>query len=161
MTNNNMGSIELNLEGTIYTYKGVQLHFHHPAEHTFTKKQYPLEMHIVHALENPQLPDYQQQNLVIAVYFEYSSEPNLFIQNLDVDQPGLGECALKTFMENIDLTKLYHYKGSLTTPPCTECVNWISLNQVQGIQREQVLLMAANWGGAFRSNIYIYIYNIH
>ncbi len=42
---------------------------------------------------------------------------------------------------NINKQNLYTYKGSLTTPPCSEIVTWLVINQPQTISREQVALI--------------------
>ena len=35
---------------TDFTTRGLQFHFHYPAEHTVDSKEYALELHIVHKL---------------------------------------------------------------------------------------------------------------
>jgi hypothetical protein len=39
---------------------------------------------------------------------------------------------------NFEKENLYTYRGSLTTPPCSEIVTWFVVNQPQQISREQV-----------------------
>lgn len=41
----------------------------------------------------------------------------------------------------------YHYRGSLTTPPCTEAVNFIIMSEVQYITFADKELFAKFWGG--------------
>jgi len=43
------------------------------------------------------------------------------ISNIDV--------MLNSFISKIPLD-YYHYKGSLTTPPCSEGINWIMMSEV-------------------------------
>ena len=38
-----------------------------------------------------------------------------------------GAIALQNFLEGLDLSEFYYYPGSLTTPPCTEGINWLPL----------------------------------
>ncbi len=42
---------------------------------------------------------------------------------------------------NFNKNNLYTYKGSLTTPPCSEIVTWLVVNQPQSISKEQVTLI--------------------
>jgi hypothetical protein len=47
---------------------------------------------------------------------------------------------MMSLIKNLNFNKqnLYTYKGSLTTPPCSEIVTWLVVNQPQAISREQV-----------------------
>ena len=42
------------------------------------------------------------------------------------------------------LTPRYHYRGSLTTPPCTENVNWVIFEQPFMLSYEQVMALKEN-----------------
>lgn len=39
----------------------------------------------------------------------------------------------------------FHYKGSLTTPPCAEVVNWLVVDDPQPISYEQLMLFRREW----------------
>jgi carbonic anhydrase len=143
---NNGHTIQYNFEKGDYItikdekYELKQIHFHDASEHTINGVRYPLEMHMVHAGPNDQLA-------VIAVMAieGKNSEPFDFLEKyLPVER---GE--VKEINANFDLNlnlpdnrDYYTYKGSLTTPPCTESVNWfvfknpitVSLNQVKQLQ---------------------------
>ena len=54
----------------------------------------------------------------------------------------------KTFIAGFDVAKLlphdlsryFHYNGSLTTPPCYQTVNWTIFNQTIQLSQDQVPL---------------------
>ena len=41
-------------------------------------------------------------------------------------------------ISQLDLTNFYTYKGSLTTPPCTEGLRWVVLKDIQPISAAQL-----------------------
>ncbi|MFD1421143.1 carbonic anhydrase family protein [Lactiplantibacillus songbeiensis] len=97
-----------------------QLHFHTPAEHLLDGVAAPIEWHLVHRSATGQLA-------VVAV-FGRIGKPNASFQGL-LDQ--VTPNASHDLTEPVDLTELlpdtgtvYHYLGSLTTPPLTESVEW-------------------------------------
>jgi carbonic anhydrase len=100
---------------------------HAPSEHTFDGKFYDLEFHFVHK-------SYEENRLaVIAVYFDVEDggdKPNDFIASLNLNdaKPTVKYYPLMQLFNSLDSSKFYHYKGSLTTPPCSEIVNWLVVN---------------------------------
>lgn len=99
------------------TYTCVQTHFHVPTEHR-TETPAALELHFVHQNAIGQL-------CVVAVLFQ-AGAANATMQTV-IDHFEAG----KQHPDAIDLTalmptagKVYHYLGSLTTPPLTEGVEW-------------------------------------
>lgn len=96
------------------------LHFHTPAEHLIDGQAVAIEWHLVHQSATGQLA-------VVAV-FGRPGKPNPAFQSLlNQWSPDAGHALI----EPIDLTPLlpdggtvYHYLGSLTTPPLTESVEW-------------------------------------
>jgi carbonic anhydrase len=125
------GGISLN--GKDYALK--QFHFHHPSEHTIDGKQFPLEVHFVHAAADGDLA-------VIGVMFmEGSPNPNL--DAIWSTAPGKEGKAAVAF--EIDPSKFvtagssaFRYEGSLTTPPCSETVHWTVMAAPQTISPGQV-----------------------
>ncbi|XP_022743927.1 alpha carbonic anhydrase 4-like [Durio zibethinus] len=127
----NAGSITINR--TVYTVDNC--HWHSPAEHTLNGIKYELEIHIVHRSA-------QNQIAVVAILYRYGS-PDPFIdrlfgslKNLTTEDRPLGSVN----PESIDFPgrNYYRYKGSLTTPPCSEGVVWTVFQQVKTVSHSQV-----------------------
>ena len=134
----------INVDGTIYQFK--QMHFHTPSEHLIDGITFPMELHIVSVSQkDSSRPAY----VVIGMFFKMGRE-NKFIKEFlntipkeeheKVDlQKGIVK--LKDLFEGIpnkDLETYYHYKGSLTTPPYTESVDWIIRKYIFEASPEQV-----------------------
>lgn len=45
---------------------------------------------------------------------------------------------LNSLLGDLDMTRFYTYKGSLTTPPCSEAVTWILFPEVLDISVSQI-----------------------
>ena len=121
-------------------YELKQIHFHEASEHTINGIRYPLEMHMVHVNQENKIA-------VLGVMAQEgeSSEPFTFLENYLPVKPGETKVINTNFDLNLNLpaNKAYYtYKGSLTTPPCTQGVRWyifktpitISLDQVKQLQ---------------------------
>lgn len=108
-------------------YELMQFHFHTPSEHKIRGKSFDMEAHLVHKGDRGELA-------VVAVLIEEGKE-NAFIKTLWSNFPKeVGKesivsdvriCASQLLPKNT--TPYFNYTGSLTTPPCSEGVNWFIL----------------------------------
>lgn len=116
-------------------YKLLQFHYHAGSEHKIDGKQFPLEVHFVHKNSDTDFA-------VLSVMFKEGAE-NAFLKNYMKDFPaekgekkGDSKIALKSlFPKN---TAYFTYKGSLTTPPCSEVVTWYVLKNPVTASKEQL-----------------------
>jgi len=120
------GMIELGGE----TFRLLQFHFHGKSEHTIDGTRYDLVAHMVH--QNPET----KQLAVIAVFFK-AGKNNPVLDNI------LGSVGREARIDPQDLlpgdTRHYfHYIGSLTTPPCSEDVQWYLLKTPVEASKEQI-----------------------
>ncbi|XP_035846960.1 carbonic anhydrase 4a isoform X2 [Sander lucioperca] len=140
------------------TYKAVQFHMHWGkhggpgSEHTIDGEQYPMELHIVHmkhhytdlttALSDP------EGVAVLGFFYERSNSANrkydpitnalrsITITNSNTSLPSISLAQLIPAEQN--LTSFYRYKGSLTTPGCTEAVIWTVFENTIPLSMDQL-----------------------
>jgi carbonic anhydrase len=148
---NNGHTIQVNfppgshLKTGLREYELLQLHFHAPSEHTLNGRAFPLEVHLVHK-------DVQGRLGVLGILVE-EGEANLALGEIwrRMPEPADGEHALNDVVINArdllpDDLSYFRYMGSLTTPPCSEGVNWYVLRQPIQASAEQVRQFVAAVG---------------
>ncbi|WP_019864413.1 carbonic anhydrase [Methylovulum miyakonense] len=130
-------------------YQLLQFHFHAPSEHTISGVSYPLEVHFVHSAPSGRLA-------VVGVFFKVGKENLEFQKILDNAPLVVGE--FKSDSEVIDPYNLlpssrlfYTYAGSLTTPPCTEGVDWYVLRRPITVSKAQIAQFEALYSGNARA----------
>lgn len=105
-----------------------QFHFHIPSEHTVDGRPYPLEAHFVHKTANGKLAvvgllfEEGAENPVLAMY--WSRLPKSAGPPVDLGRGGVDILSVLPARHDV-----YRYAGSLTTPPCSEGVNWLVLKE--------------------------------
>jgi carbonic anhydrase len=149
VVNTGHGTMQVNFEEGKYTtiinnrvLDLVQFHFHTPSEHAIDGKHTSMEVHLVHKdSETGQLN-------VFGSMMDGSGQPNAALQACLDDAPEMqGEIPIvvdpNTLLPHPNKRSYFNYTGSLTTPPCSEDVNWYvfenniqcSPKQVIGFQR--------------------------
>ncbi|HHT9114792.1 MAG TPA: carbonic anhydrase [Candidatus Wunengus sp. YC65] len=140
---NNGHTIQVNCKNGSYAaignkrYELLQFHFHSPSEHKINGRSYAMEAHFVHKGEDGKLA-------VIGVLMD-EGRGNDFIKTLWSNLPkDEGKEHVVTDVK-INANQLlphdmsyYTYAGSLTTPPCSEIVNWIVLKTPIEISKSQI-----------------------
>ncbi len=124
----------------------LQTHSHNPSEHTVDGQSFPLEVHLVHQGAAGELA-------VVSVLFRLGA-PNPAIQSMidAAPQEGGSDTQLSAPMTSAGFLpadiSYYTYMGSLTTPPCTEGVEWIVMTETLEVSKEQVDQLSALTGSA-------------
>lgn len=120
-------------------YQLVQVHFHEHAEHLISGIIYPLEIHLVHIS--------RQGNIAVIGILGKEGEESQIFKLLESFLPlEMGHS--KEINVTCDLNQMlpsersyYSYNGSLTTPPCTEGVNWIVFQEPIILSLEEVQIL--------------------
>ena len=123
-------------------YHLKQIHFHEPAEHLVNGIRYPIEIHFVHQSDKGNLT-------VLGIFGEEGETSDLF-QFFKTFLP-IKNGESKEINYPVDLSSLYpkskdyySYSGSLTTPPCSENVNWVLFKDQLILSYNQVLKLKSN-----------------
>jgi carbonic anhydrase len=103
-------------------YQLVQFHFHAPSEHTINGVRYDAELHLVHT-------NAIGETAVIGVLLSSSAAGLPIFDTIMANSPtSPGEIELPEEVNVFDLLPFrkgfYRYAGSLTTPACSESVQW-------------------------------------
>ena len=141
---NNGHTIQVNREGSDdhlllngHKYELIQGHFHSPSEHTLNGERFPMELHLVHV-------DAFDHLAVVGIPIRTGRESKLFkdvFEHMPTKAgehyiPKKGALDLKNILPK-DLDFL-HYLGSLTTPPCTENVQWLVMETPLEMSKSQI-----------------------
>ncbi|VDK65125.1 unnamed protein product [Anisakis simplex] len=132
--------------GLDQAYRLVQYHFHwsqqdsEGSEHTIAGLHYPVELHLVHkGVTDP------EKIAVFAVFFILGDdnqalkvEADLLSEILDPSNSTKIEHAIVENKLPHNRKSFWRYDGSLTTPPCSECVTWTIFTEPVQITKEQV-----------------------
>lgn len=111
--------------------------FHTASEHTISGNRLPMELQLVHSNPSGELA------ILGVILIEGPTHPVIETvwQNMPIQKGVEKEVSEKINPEDfIPQTRTYYnYTGSLTTPPCTEGVNWNVFNTPVTLSKEQIL----------------------
>jgi len=118
-------------------YELLQFHFHTPSENTVNDTAFPIEMHLVHKNARGELA-------VVGV-FSRAGGKNAVLEKAWEHMPrkaGDKKMITSVSINAADLLPAdrgyYSFKGSLTTPPCSEGVKWMVLKTPTEVSGEQI-----------------------
>lgn len=127
-----------------HQYQLKQFHFHAPSENLLNGKQFPLEVHFVHA-------DADGNLAVVAVFFEKgaaSAALGKLGKDLPVRAGDKHDLDVKIAAAELmpKAREYFRFSGSLTTPPCSEGVNWLVLKHPVTASEQQIEQLHAAMG---------------
>jgi carbonic anhydrase len=124
----------ITVDGHVYELK--QFHFHAPSENRIAGKSFPLEGHLVHADKDGKLA-------VVAVMFNEGPANDAVAAVWSMMPAKKGGKAKPAAPVNPGALlpkgrSYYSFTGSLTTPPCTEGVRWLVIEEPATVSHQQV-----------------------
>lgn len=138
---NNGHTIQLkSADGNTIAVDGVsaplkQIHFHTPSEHTINGKTFPAEVHFVHITDAGVIT-------VLGVMITEGAADNAawapYVASLGTVKGTDGAAKVDWAAMLPSNLATYRYAGSLTTPPCTEGVNWLLLETPVELSAAQI-----------------------
>jgi len=132
-------NIELELEGQAGVRVGrkrfetLQFHFHSLSEHFLFGEQFDLELHLVHRSADA--------SLLVIGRFIVPGDPLEGLDEVIAAIEAGGGFEVEDFDLNVFVPSTrtsYRYRGSSTTPPCTEGVRWILLTEPLELSKDQI-----------------------
>jgi len=131
----NDAAMTIELGGT--QYELIQYHFHAPSEHTVDGEHAQLEIHFVHKSAAGELAvfgllveegEHSAMLEPIIAALPDGPDDERHLEDLDLDMSELRPLP----------QRYYRYEGSLTTPPCSEAVQWLVMVDKRQISAEQM-----------------------
>lgn len=119
-----------------HSYSLLYTDFHIPSEHTIDGIPYDMEMQFLHRDHNGEiviltvflLEEGKSHPEIGEIWSKIPNKKGIKAENVSIDPKEL-----------LPQTKdYYYYDGSLTTPPCTEGVQWIVLNKPIKVSSKQI-----------------------
>jgi len=130
-------------------YQLLQMHYHTPSEHRIEGKAYPLEAHFVHKARDGSFA-------VVGQLFDIGAE-DAALAGILRHLHQRSTKAIRYAGPAVDLRAIlpavpayYRYRGSFTTPPCTEGVRWFVVKDASTASKSQIDTLHAAMGANAR-----------
>lgn len=144
---NNGHTVQVNYDAGSYIeldnarYDVRQFHYHAPSEHTMDGESFPAELHIVHQSVEGNLA-------VVGILLKQGAENAAyqpFIDHLPAEETEVKDAGVTINIMGLlpAVQTTARYTGSLTTPPCTENVNWFLMTNPVELSAEQLGALAS------------------
>ncbi|GEM_PF-281539 len=118
-------------------YELMNITFHMPSEHTINGKPYYMEIQLVHYNANT------GKWAIASVFVNEGAQDNSYLAPVwfNMPEPPYNWKEVKGFDPTFFVPpdpKMYAYTGSITTPPCTEGINWVVFAAPLQLSRSQI-----------------------
>ncbi len=130
----------------------IQFHFHSPSEHVLGPTRFPAELHYVHVRDDGRIivvaaavVEGERNETMQTILDNTPSTPNQKNEN-----SGISINPMALLPPNYHRPDAWSMAGSLTTPPCTENVQWYFLQEVVTISTEQLEQLRAFYFNDYR-----------
>ncbi|BDH61938.1 carbonic anhydrase [Lysinibacillus sp. PLM2] len=137
--NDPTGKNKLLIDDEEYTLE--QIYFHNPSEHQINEEVFNMEGHLFHKNKEGKIA-------VVGVFIK-EGKINTELANLWSELPEEKTSKAIEIEENVNLLEvlpevnnIYLYTGSLTTPPCTQGITWILLEEPVEMSSQQIEVFA-------------------
>ncbi|MCB9111125.1 MAG: carbonic anhydrase family protein [Anaerolineales bacterium] len=148
---NNGHTVQVNYDAGSYIeldgvrYDVAQFHFHAPSEHAVDGKLFAAEIHIVHKSADGALA-------VVGILLDEGAQNDAFqpfIDNLPTEASDVKDAGVTINAADLlpAVQTTYRYSGSLTTPPCTEGVNWLVMTTPVQLSADQLSALESLFEG--------------
>lgn len=144
---NNGHTVQVNYDAGSYIklddarYDVAQFHYHAPSEHAVDGKLFAAELHIVHKNADGGLA-------VVGILLDEGAQNDAFqpfVENLPTEKSDVQDTGdtinAADLLPAVQTT--FRYSGSLTTPPCSEGVNWLVMTTPVEVSAEQIEALAS------------------
>jgi len=148
---NNGHTVQVNYDAGSYIeldgvrYDVAQFHFHAPSEHAVDGNLFAAEIHIVHKSADGTLA-------VVGILLDEGAQNDAFqpfIDNLPAEKSDAKDAGVSINAADLlpSVQTTFRYSGSLTTPPCTEGVNWLLMTTPVELSATQIETLASLFEG--------------